>query len=189
MVDIGTFEDGWHAMNAAQIVGEDGWVVAIEMNQKSFLSMCRNVHINGLQNDIFCINAAVTNRITMNHTVKYDSLGSCSCIDDSAEDFAPSATLDDLVCAFQIRLVKIDAEGHEMNILMSGPKTLKKTDAFLIETCGEALHRNGHGVCELCDFMRENGFVANRIAPDGSLVESLYNDGDVNMVFVRKGLA
>jgi len=82
-----------------------------------------------------------------------------------------AVSLDQVVELFQLSpsFIKIDVEGHEMNVLRSGQKLLQDLrPTLMVEMHGEELQR------QVRAFLRTFGYQEERIFEDGGILRSLF---------------
>lgn len=123
-VDIGTYVDGWYTLLAAKIVGNKGHVYAFEPHPVFFQRLMENVKLNNLTN-VTAENSAVASR--NGRRMFYENGAGSSFFKDHAGSDAKTlrvrtTTLDSYVLKEKIklvRLVKIDVEGAEMEVLLT----------------------------------------------------------------------
>ena len=58
----------------------------------------------------------------------------------------------------RIKLLKVDAEGHELEVLMGSKETLKITEYICIDMGGEKGEFNKNTVSEVTNFLLDNNF-------------------------------
>jgi FkbM family methyltransferase len=118
------------------MVGPSGFVVAIEPSPiVEFL--LKNVKINGLRNVMVVKKAVASSKgylylkysrldpLISKLTIEKNTIRvECEPLDDIVRDVAPNGT---------VRLLKVDVEGAEVEVLESGVETLKRTDYILVE--------------------------------------------------------
>lgn len=136
---------GFYTLRAAQRVGSGGTVVAIEPHPETFTALSSHAAHNKLSN-IRRVRAALGARSGLSVPLSSPKgvLGQTTTAPATVSGFgnageAPGRTLDD-VCASHssIRVLKIDVEGAEADVLRGAPSTLAKTDMVIIEVNGDA---------------------------------------------------
>ena len=133
VVDVGA-NIGTHTMALASLVGPRGRVVSIEPQRPMFMLMCANAIGNGyLQVEPF---RAVAGKAChrMNYaTVRYDEVSSFGGYDTNlmaamapgqVSEALETVSIDYLSC-YKAKLIKIDVEGSECNVIWGAEKTLK----------------------------------------------------------------
>jgi FkbM family methyltransferase len=60
-----------------------------------------------------------------------------------------------------VRLIKIDTQGAEVEVLTGVPDTLSRTDHLIVEYWPAGLHFQGHRGSELLELLAESGFALN----------------------------
>jgi FkbM family methyltransferase len=99
--------------------------IAIDASYKAFGLLLRNLALNGLNNRVTKVNAALSVKDELLHfsPFKSDNLGSSRIVNDDSDSNAflvNSTTLSKIVANIdppKIRLIKIDVEGHEEMVL------------------------------------------------------------------------
>jgi FkbM family methyltransferase len=147
-LDVGA-HIGKYAVRVANMVGNEGNVVAVEPNKDNFEVLVRNIELNQLQNCIPLNLAAYhTNRdvslflgpSSAEHTIKED-LGKGSYK-------VKARALDDVLKEIGIEkvdLVKLDVEGAELEVLKGLERTLEKGNPVLVV---EILKKDEHKVID-----------------------------------------
>ncbi len=127
-VDVGAYI-GNYSIPAASIVGERGQVIAFEPDRRNFKKLERNAKINDL-NNIDIINKAVSDS---NCEVPFNSKNNTMSRISSGGDFVRTTTLNDSICSDDIKLMKIDVEGHEREVLEGANHILERTNNLIVE--------------------------------------------------------
>lgn len=157
-VDVGA-HIGFYTLRAARLVGPDGMVVAFEPNPENYSLLARNVRSNRLSN-VLALNMGVSDFVGEAELVAYknEALGVDPAftrlrrmgqhgggLTVAVSDLDTSL---DSVGVSQVDWLKIDAEGHELQILRGAKKTLRSPRIKLIveiedERAGEFLTSMG----------------------------------------------
>jgi len=132
-VDVGA-NIGTHTLALANIVGPKGRVVSIEPQRPMFMLMCANAVMNGyLQVEPFravagkaChrMNYAVVRYDEGNSFGGYDTRLQAAMAPGHVNEALETVTIDYLSC-YKAKLIKIDVEGSECNVIWGAEKTLK----------------------------------------------------------------
>ncbi len=125
-IDIGA-NIGYTAMIASRIVGSAGNVMAFEAHPVTFSKMLTNIKLNNIKT-IACVNKAVSSKTgTLAMTDAADSSRTRAVEKDEFAFVAEAITLDDYLQQNKSiipNLIKIDVEGHEIEVLQGMLKTL-----------------------------------------------------------------
>jgi FkbM family methyltransferase len=158
VIDIGA-NIGMITVQAAQLVGNSGHVIAVEP-QPRIASYCRkNVRLNRLEN-VTTIESAVGET---SGTVSFN----CDPCDDVSRVMSnggvtvPLTTLDAIANIHEskkINLLKIDVEGFELSVLKGGANTLARTDWVSVEVDADNYAHYGHTTTEVIELLQQHGF-------------------------------
>jgi FkbM family methyltransferase len=178
-IDIGAHV-GFFTLIGAAGVGTTGHVYAFEPVPVNFSALERNVHRNGIRN-VTLDRSAVTDhpgQVTL-------GLDAERLVGKSTGDFtiggaydaveAPAVSLDTYLEQIgesrPVRLVKMDVEGLEPQVLTGAERTFAETppDAILFEQNAELLRRRGHSANAVIERLKGHGYVLYRIAALGRL--------------------
>jgi FkbM family methyltransferase len=131
-LDVGA-NIGALALHAAALVGEAGHVTAIEAHPRTFGFLAANVTLNRSRN-VTVINTAVGDRAG---TVRFTDVHSDekNGVTDEGGLELPVRTLDELLkdTPGPFRLLKLDVEGFELNVLRGATETLARTECVCFE--------------------------------------------------------
>jgi FkbM family methyltransferase len=167
VVDIGA-NIGAYTILAAEKVGKDGKVIAIEPEPKNYNQLLANIKLNNFKN-VVPKNIALTDhegfeKLSLSpypgkHTIlfKEDKVGSIE---------VPVKTLDNLLEELNLKkidIVKIDTEGAEIPILKGSEKTLKNNPNMKIIVAAEHYPSE---VREVCQFLNIKGFKTKVFSKD-----------------------
>ncbi|MEU0689974.1 FkbM family methyltransferase [Streptomyces uncialis] len=167
-VDVGA-NIGYYSLLAAQLVGDEGQVVAIEASPVFHQRLLRNVVLNGHRN-VRAINGAVSDAEEILTFVLASSanMGANSIVPyegPTESTFEIEARpLPDLLTAEEIsraRVIKIDVEGAEGSVVRGMAQMLPRLrpDAEVtVEVTPERMARLGDSADELMETMKAHGF-------------------------------
>lgn len=188
-IDVGA-NCGYFTILAAHIVGQDGFVLGIEPQEKLAQMVKKSLSINGFERFSRIENCAVSaGHGEMKLSYKGDYLGDASLISfgdkETAYDIVKTEKLDDLVLRIesevgrQIRpnLIKIDAEGFEESI-WSGAHTILSGSPLKVIMEFSPLKYHKIGV--------DPGAFLDRIVSDGFAIHELLSDGKAIPISPKK---
>jgi FkbM family methyltransferase len=159
-VDVGAHV-GFHALVARSLVGPTGQLIAIDPQPYNCDRILSNAGLNGFTN-ISVIVAAIGPKcglVTLNNQMPQDksklSLSENWQHDEAQQPFTVAVCRLDSVTEHlpRIRLLKIDVESYEWELLQGAHDTLAKADNVIIE-----LHPESSGVRPSADLLKETGF-------------------------------
>ena len=173
-VDVGA-NIGWFTLVAARCVGQQGRVIAFEPSSSVFAQLARNVALNSAPNVVLerlalshsCGTALLSNAAPDNGGTRHITLGDRRPEDVAGEPVA-TMTLDAYVETAglkRIRLIKIDVEGAEFDVLSGMRSALKRQacDYVIIEVEDGRLVQEGRSSMELLRFLSECGYTLSSI--------------------------
>lgn len=122
VVEVGA-NIGSHTVGLAQRVGAGGRVVAVEPQPEVFLALCANVALNGLHN-VDCLPCGLGEApgTLQAPRLDYEHEGNFGGVSLGADDGVPVPVqrLDDVFRYERLRLLKVDVEGMEAEVLRGG---------------------------------------------------------------------
>lgn len=138
-VDVGCCI-GTYALEAAQLVGPRGGVLAVDPNPSAVAMLQANVDLNGLSNVVTVAAAAAEApglRPFQIHHERPDARGLfADAVDSELRALVQSVTVDDLTAELgwtsSVTMVKIDAEGAEARVLRGAARTLRASRPVVI---------------------------------------------------------
>lgn len=133
IVEVGS-NIGSHTLPLALHIGEQGKLYAFEPQRFIFQTLCANIALNSL-NNVFCFQKAVGKKSDILFLPKVDynkhgNFGGVS-LQKDGEEKVDVITLDKYLDIDHLKLLKVDAEGMELDILKGAKKTIKKYRPFL----------------------------------------------------------
>ena len=175
-MDVGA-NIGTLALCAAQLVGSNGKVIAIEAHPKTFGYLAENVALNSFLN-INLLNYAVG-----------DKEGELTFSDMNSDDqnkvitgltggiTVPVKKLDMLLRQeHNISLLKIDVEGFEKYVVDGASEVLKRTDMVFFESWDQNFLNYGYTADDLIELFKYKGFRVFSIANDKlSIISRTHN--------------
>jgi FkbM family methyltransferase len=196
-IDVGT-HIGWYSLNAAQVVGIKGKVVAFEPNPACIDVMEKNVKLNKLSNLVLEKIALSDKEGEFDFWIGDDMGGSFIkentqrlTVDRKIKKVKVKAMTLDAYCkkhqVKNITLMKIDVEGAEMQVLKGAKNTLKKFEPDLImEVVDDTLGKNQSSKNELLKFLSNLGYQSYAFTAAGLIP---YQSGDLqrtcNLYFTK----
>lgn len=136
-VDVGA-NIGYYTVLASKIVGSEGQVIAFEPMTETFRYLEINCKLNHLKNVTLISKAAWNDECTMLLHFSGGNYGMASITKSEGDSISIKAVPLDTICEpyNHIKMLKIDAEGAEYQILRGASVTLKKTKYVILE-CSE----------------------------------------------------
>lgn len=156
-IDVGS-NIGYYTILAAKIVGPRGHVISLEPVPETANILRLNIKLNELKNVTIIQKAAWASRSLINVHIPRGSFGFASIKRFSGYPsiITDAVPLDDICNGLsRIKLIKIDVEGAEWEVLQGAIDTLKKTSALLIEATENVLsvetllRNNSFSLCKL----------------------------------------
>jgi FkbM family methyltransferase len=182
-LDIGA-NVGFYAVQIARRLAGEGKVYAFEPHPKLVELLRRNAHLNGLLRAVECLPFALSDRnASTNLQYPHGHLGGGRIAGPGellGHTLVESETkrLDDVFGPkFACDLVKIDVEGHEINVLNGMLNIIQNSPK--IKILFEKLLPNMGTEVRLEKYFKDNGFVLYGVQSDSSLLE-LNSGGLVN---------
>jgi FkbM family methyltransferase len=170
-VDIGA-NFGMHTLYLADLVGDAGEVVAFEPVPRNLALLERNIKLNAYAKRTSIVPKLASNSPLASLEIEIPEKGVAVTASISSKRIshfgirAPNLRLDDFFSIYStpLRLMKIDVEGAELEVLRGAEKVLKRHKPILIiEVHGFALPNFGADVGMLRDFLSRLGYVENII--------------------------
>lgn len=172
VIEIGS-NNGHFTIEFAELVGNKGRVFAFEPQRIIYQQLCCNVFLNGLDN-VFAYQVAIGNEIgkVKFEYLDYFSSGEVNFGDVSVYNEKKSnnklheeviaQTLDSY--EFQeVKIIKIDVQGYESNVIEGALKTIKKFKPYIfIEIEEKCLIEFGSSEKELIQKIESLGYVVKR---------------------------
>lgn len=133
VVEVGA-NIGAHTVHLARLVGPEGAILAFEPQRIPFQALCANMALNSIPN-AFCFQKAVGReagvvlvpQLDPNHPQNFGGLA----LDEASQgESVPRTTIDELPLS-RCRLIKIDAEGMEREVLLGARETTRRHRPFL----------------------------------------------------------
>jgi len=152
-------------------------IYSFEPFDSSYYALCGNIFLNNKEKIIYPRHCAITDNINMKTKIQLSesiNIGGCKLIETNNSEQKNKYTLETLD-SFQfdkIDLIKIDVEGHELNVLKSGKETILKYKPVILFECwdNESPHWNDipNTSVELMNYIKSLGYQINKIDIDGN---------------------
>ncbi len=174
VIDVGA-NIGYFSLLAASIVGYYYVVIAIEPDKDNVTALESNTSLNPFYN-IDVVNAAASNKV--GYTVLYKSNGDARhSMFETGKDYniVKMDTLDNILPNGNVRLLKTDTEGNELQVLQGAECILRRSNNIFVitEVYPVMLAKAGTTVQELWDFLVSVGMKQFWIIDDhkGTIVK------------------
>lgn len=170
-IDIGAHV-GFHALVAARCVGPTGQVIAVDPQPYNADRILTNSALNGLDNIVVVVAAAGAKPGFIElHNQKASDKARLTALGDGVGDLparfeVPLITLDELAGRrglARVRLLKIDVEGYEAEVLAGAAETLRVTDHVIFECLPDT---DGSETARIVETLTAAGFALRQV--DGS---------------------
>lgn len=165
-IDIGS-NIGWYTCLASNYVGNKGHVISFEPNKMIHERLKENIAINN-KNNITIYNTALSNVTGESFLLRANknNIGTSKITNskDGNIEKISTITFDDFynerLCNIKIAAIKIDVEGHEMEVILGMQKTLEqnKITNIIVEVNDYLLREKGYSVTELIKFFTANDY-------------------------------
>jgi len=152
-------------------------IYSFEPFDSSYYALCGNIFLNNKESIIYPRHCAITDNINMKTKIQLSesiNIGGCKLIETNNSEQKNKYILETLD-SFQfdkIDLIKIDVEGHELNVLKSGKETILKYKPVIFFECwdNESTHWNDipNTSLELMNYIKSLGYQINKIDIDGN---------------------
>jgi len=114
-------------------------IYSFEPFKASYMTLCGNVFLNKVENNVFPYNMALTDDISKNYDFKLDdefNIGGIRLVSNEGT-ISSKITLStiDILGLEKLDLIKVDVEGHEYNVLRGGLETIKKFKPIIFFEC------------------------------------------------------
>ncbi len=139
---------GYHTLIAASLVGEGGSVIAFEPNPANAVRLRSSVERNRFKNIVLHEMALGATPGLATLTVRNSNSGSGTLVGDFGQDAVNPHELRSFNCSVavlsafvsnRVRLLKIDVQGAELDILRGGEPVLTLIDAIVVELNSSAV--------------------------------------------------
>jgi FkbM family methyltransferase len=193
VIDIGA-NLGLHSLYIAQIVGPEGRIYAFEPIPSNIRLLQRNIRLNAFENQVTVVDAALSNSDDqyIEMSAPSDGVAVAAAINKNGKSGEQvikvrNLHLDDYVMEKKLhpRLIKIDVEGAEHEVLKGAEKTLLQHRPILVvEVHTFALPEFGSSPEAMCNYLTSLGYIQHQIAETRGIAGDYYH-----AVFVPKETA
>jgi len=177
IIDIGA-NVGFYSVLFAKSIDDSRKVVSIEPTKNALNRLYGNLKRNRVEDNVEVFEGVISNsdgNVNINVIVgkeEYSSLGTpLICGHEFITESVEAITLDNLVTRRSITpgFIKIDVEGHEMNVFLGSVKTLEKYRPIILsELSDELLVKNGSSQQEVIKFIEKYNYrVIDPLNPQG----------------------
>jgi len=172
ILDIGANIGTWSIPLAIQ----NRKIYSFEPFDSSFYALCGNIFLNNKEKYIYPRHCALTDDVSKNTTMMLPELvniGGCKLIETTTqkENRYSLATVDSFHFD-KIDLIKMDVEGHELNVLKGAINTINKCKPIIMFECwaNDSAHWKNipNTGIELMEYIRSIGYTINKINIDGN---------------------
>lgn len=184
-IDVGA-NIGYFSLLASRLVGDRGAVVAIEPSRRALSELASNVQRNNLSN-IIILSVAAGRSFSIQNLLQAtpNNIGAsslCKHIQPFSTEIVPVIPLDDIILPLGItpRVVKIDVEGFESNVLYGMKEILSiHRPVVICEVTPKWLSAPEFGT-DLISFMQELGYHSFLISDSKTSVLNPINPSSIS---------
>jgi FkbM family methyltransferase len=161
-IDVGA-SVGFHTCLMAKLAGEQGVVLAFEPQLESFNHLAQHVHVANQLNNVACLRTALWKEDCPELTLySVEDIGYSTMLkydDATRSETVEGRALDTLLLNEHPRLIKIDVEGFEAEVLWGAQKILERgVDCVILEFNYQILTALGRTDQAIRDFMKALGY-------------------------------
>lgn len=160
-VDVGA-NIGMISLHARSLVGPNGSIVCFEPNPECADLVAEHMAMNGISNVSLrrCALADAPGTLNLNLTSEHTGTATLAKVSGSVRSMQVAVCVgDDELAGVVPRLIKIDVEGFELEVLKGLKKTLARHKPFIItELVEEHLNRAGTSSAEVARFLAQLGY-------------------------------
>lgn len=185
---------GLYALWGARLVGPTGRVHSFEPVPESAAMLARNAELNGFEwlEVHACAVGAASGTVRLHRMDLYSGCTSRYAFESEHWIEAPLVTLDEHFSRRPPpRLVKIDVEGMEFEVLRGADRLLSGETPPLVvfEACSDFLRRAGSSYAEVLAYLAQRGHGVHALAPGGLRREpaDAREPGSFNVLSARDG--
>ena len=169
---------GFHTCVMSKLVGETGLVLAFEPHRESFRYLMHHVHVANQLNNVMCLPVALWKcdepdlRLFSLDAIGYSSIHPY--LDATSCEKIEGASLDGMISEREHpRLIKIDCEGTEPEVLLGAEKALRKgVDCVILELNYFLFEKTGRTDTEIRRYMADLGYEMFLISLTGEMTNT-----------------
>ena len=183
-IDVGA-NIGTVSFALSKKTGQSGKILAFEPHPAVFTYLADNIALNGLEECIkpYCMALGETVE-TLYFSDQSDDTNNA--VSDKGTIEIHVKRLDDMVARDKaVRLLKIDVEGFEYQVLLGAKETCKNTDIIYLECIPAMLEPNGGSERKICAFLEDLGFKISQVMGD-TLVDNVIGSHKKKMLLARR---
>lgn len=161
-IDVGA-NIGTLTIVGRQAVGETGRIISIEAHPRTFRYLIKNLELNNVGAELHnCAVGECEGSLTFSDVSSDDQ--NKILLADGRGITVQVWPLDNLIGGVQrVRLLKVDVEGFELQVLRGARQLLSRCDAVYFESWDVHADRYGYSVEELVDHFRKSSFEVFRV--------------------------
>ena len=169
-IDVGA-NIGYYTFIQANEVGENGKVIACEPSSLNYSYLKKNLQLNQLSN-VSSYNIALSDKSGTSNLLIHPTKSNLNKISNSVntnENFenVKTLTLDELcnkLSLKKVNLIRMDVEGHELQIMKGSIKTIKKFKPLIFMEI-HTPYLNLENSFELLNMLKSNGYEIDYLIP------------------------
>jgi FkbM family methyltransferase len=173
ILDIGANIGTW----SIPLATKNRKIYSFEPFDSSFYALCGNIFINNKESIIYPRHCALTDNVNRKTSMLLSesvNVGGCKLIESETSVQTNKYALEtlDSFKFDKIDLIKIDVEGHELNVLKGGEETIRKSKPVILFECWDNESPHWAGIpntsIELMNYIKSLGYEINKIYIDGN---------------------
>jgi len=148
---------------------------AFEPYDPSFYALCGNIFLNAKEGLVHPYRCALTDDVHKRRSLTLTEVcnqGGCKLVDGGAENQnAPNMRTIDSFEFERVDFIKIDVEGHELNVIRGGEQTIRRCKPVIFFECWDSSSPHWNGILNTHDALMAHiaslGYVINHVNIDG----------------------
>jgi FkbM family methyltransferase len=149
-------------------------IYAFEPYDSSFNALCGNIFMNEKEPHVYPRQCALTDNVSAQKTLILPEIcnqGGCKLVDGVETLKRYEMRTIDSFCFERVDFIKLDVEGHELNVIRGGVETISRCKPVIFFECWDSTSTHWNGIPnthhELMAYVELLGYVVKKVNIDG----------------------